>query len=169
MKLHEFILQHQEELSALDLNDESIEEGSTIARRGSAFDLLGKLWNSTEPKRRNSTSSAPDDGFLTRIAKNALDVNTSDVEEENKWIFNTTDKSKYEGIGRRSSIFTSCRRETGSTSDLTNSLTNSLRRGSNASLSSLGSMASEIEERRRDEVANVSKRGSYHDDLFEGT
>lgn len=170
MKLHEFILQRQEELWALDLKDESVEEEDTIARRGSAFDLLGKLWNITEPKRRNSTSSAPDDGFLTRITKNALDVNTSDVEEENKWIFNTTtDKSKDEGIGRRSSIFTSWRRETGSTSDLTNSLTTSLRRGSNATLSSLGSMASEIEERRRDEVANVSKRGSYHDDLFEGT
>jgi hypothetical protein len=70
---------------------------------------------------------------------------------------------------RKSSLFRSFqwKRDSGSTSDLTAGLTSSLRRNSNASLSSLGPLASEIEETKRFEAAN-KRRGSNHEDLFEG-
>ena len=135
---------------------------------------LNKVWNPLDGSKSNETFEEADKPqkpvFLSRLINPGKEsqVSESSNEKRKSWVF-TEPKDQEEIKPRRGSIFTPWRRDTGSTSDLTTSFTTALssdmRRGSNTSLASIDSRASEIEETRRLEAS--ARRGSYHDDLFE--
>jgi hypothetical protein len=185
MKLHQFIAERENELNerrdGITIGEE--EDAGRAVRRVSAFDLLVKIWNpldrskrSADVKQRRYSSHELDmdgsdrrNGFLAKFLPSLDDSSRrNDMEDGKQWLFTTGVGTKGEDTTRKSSLFQSFQRnrDTGSTSDLT-ALTSSIRRESCASLASLGSLASELGEARRFEAAS-KRRGSNHDDLFEG-
>jgi hypothetical protein len=169
MKLRQFIAEREEELIAAD--------GGVLESEARGRQVrLTKIWNPLDSSKRSSVeeiegSEVQKSGILGRLT-NSLDLSkrsNSGIDDSQRestgWV--STQNPKLNRVEtKRNSLFTSWRRETGSTSDLTRSLATSLQRSSNVSLASLDSLASEIEETRRFE-AKAAKRGSYHDDLFE--
>lgn len=103
--------------------------------RGSAFDLLGKIWNpldtskrSADVKQRRYSSHELDmdgsdrNGFSAKFLPSLDDSSRrNDMEDDKQWVFTTGVRTKGEDTTRKSLLFQSFqrKRDTGSTSDLT--------------------------------------------------